>query len=301
MLPKLYGGGAVDPKEKDGAAVGAAGAVVVVGSPKEKAPVAGAAEELAVEAGAFGGAPNEKIEPAPEAVVALEVVDAAVDGTPKVFGADELAGAEVVAPNKLGAVPPKLNEGALVPGLNSDAEGVEVAAPKLNDDEVALDWKGAILVARSSSDGWEGAVPPKEKVGAAVEVATLGFVKENVGLLWSRVPKEVDEGGLVVEIPDDTVGAAGADSVFFPRISITLPVASVVLGLMPLSIFPSCGGPEAAPKLKIGVGFEDVVVVAAVVVGPAPKPDDAGAANIEDPKVAEESVFLVKSKDGFSA
>ena len=235
-------------------------------------------------------APNEKMEPLElaGAVVTVDVVAspkgaAVVVGTPKAGGAAVVvvpkagaaAAAVDVAPKTGGAAdapnavgPPKLKDGgaaaATVDGLNIDKEGVEVGAPAVKLNGVELLGTAEVLVTDGSS------VAPK----ANLSVVVAGLVaKENEGFGCSvAAPKEngaeltgLSESATVTFmtlVPWCSTGVgpkAKAGAGFFPRMSITLPVSSVVTFLESVAV----------PKLKIGFDLEAAVVVVAAMLNPA--------------------------------
>ena len=271
----------MDPKEKVGTVVDAV-AAAVDGGPKLKMPALGAVEEVVVIGATLVLAPNEKRELATGAAVELDVEITDVVGVvPKAFGADELVAAEVTAgPNKEGVGLAKPNADVFRAGLKRDAEGVEVAGPKLNVDETAVGWKGLVGGCCSSVDREVG---PLEKLNCeGVSVGTDGFANDNAAVLGSGDPKGTVDVEVATTAGVETVGMTPnpEGSTFFPRMSITLPVDRVVGGLMLL----------LSPKLNIEFGLEEVVVVKE----PAPIVEDAGILKNEDPAVLD-SVFLVDS------
>lgn len=165
-------------------------------------------------------------------------------GTPKVG-----AGAVTVEDGPPNTVePPKLKDDA-VEGLNN--EEVEVGPPvKLN--EAAVVAAGGLIELLEVSDSFSVAAP-KSNVDFSVDAPVL--TNENEGFVCSVAPNEkADVEPIGICFKSD--GAA----VFFPRISITLPVSNK--GTL------ESGTEDAVPKLTMGLGLEAEVVVVEATLNP---------------------------------
>ena len=163
-------------------------------------------------------------------------------GTPKVG-----AGAVTVEDGPSNTVElPKLKDGA-VEGLNN--EEVEVGPPvKLNEAAVVA----GLIELLEVSDSFSVAAP-KSNVDFSVDAPVL--TNENEGFVCSVAPNEKVD----VELIGICFKSDGA-AVFFPRISITLPVSNK--GTL------ESGTVDDVPKLTMGLGLEAEVVVVEATLNP---------------------------------
>ena len=311
----------VEPKEKmpaDGAAGVAAVAAVVDGAdvePKENSPAAGAAVDDADEA------PNEKRPGAADGVAAgaAEVLGAAGAGVAadepkenKELDDDDVAvetGAAVVAvtPNAAGMAadvedaPNVLVDGGTAADVVVATPNAGAAAPKFKD----VGYAGGLAAEKLNSGGAAEAVvalaavklgnDDSEPVAEALLEATpnaMGAFSAELSTLANENGEGAEAAAVVVGVPNENpfdklvvaagIGTAGVvPSGFLPRISITLPVASVD------TVFGAAEGldddDDAAEEPKLKIGFDlDAAVVVVDADEPEPADDIAGSLKNDD-------------------